>query len=215
MCFWQHVNCFSVPTADVLAQAVDSLCTELKVEERRGLYIHHGGVHELLSVFRSSSVGLLTPTLIQLTEQSLKEGCFVIRACIIKFVWLLTHATRDSQREAVVFLAVLFALVIFVISSSEAFSLWQPDLWAEWCGDYKSVLSWSSSRCDRMVPKETYSVKTLGGTNCYVKMISFQCLLSQINAHTHTKRRHGYMSPVTSMSGRVARKWHNIILFWL
>lgn len=60
--------------ADVLVQALDSLHTELMCEESRGLFIHYGGVHVLLSVLRAGRGGLLPPIdiLMQLTEQSRK-----------------------------------------------------------------------------------------------------------------------------------------------
>lgn len=60
--------------ADVLAQALDSLHTELMSEESRGLFIHYGGVCVLLSMLRAGRGGLHTPIdiLMQLTEQSRK-----------------------------------------------------------------------------------------------------------------------------------------------
>ncbi len=60
--------------ADVLAQALDSLLTELVSEESRGLFIHYEGVCVLLSVIRAGRGGLQTPVamLMQLTEQSRK-----------------------------------------------------------------------------------------------------------------------------------------------
>lgn len=63
---------FVLPAADVLAQVLDSLHTELMSEESRGLFIHYGGVCVLLSVLRAGRGGLQTPVdiLIQLTEQS-------------------------------------------------------------------------------------------------------------------------------------------------
>ncbi|KAK5861298.1 hypothetical protein PBY51_022705 [Eleginops maclovinus] len=62
----------TVTQADVLAQALDSLCTELMSEESRGLFIHCGGVCVLLSMLRAGHGGLHTPVdiLMQLTEQS-------------------------------------------------------------------------------------------------------------------------------------------------
>uniref|UniRef100_A0A3B4UKH4 Coiled-coil domain containing 138 n=1 Tax=Seriola dumerili TaxID=41447 RepID=A0A3B4UKH4_SERDU len=62
----------TVTQADVLAQALDSLHTELMSEESRGLFNHYGGVCVLLTVLRASRGGLHTPIdiLMQLTEQS-------------------------------------------------------------------------------------------------------------------------------------------------
>lgn len=64
----------SLSTADVLAQALDSLHSELMHEESRGLFIHYGGVGVLLRVLQASRGGLHTPIhlLMQLTEQSSK-----------------------------------------------------------------------------------------------------------------------------------------------
>ncbi|XP_010768609.1 coiled-coil domain-containing protein 138, partial [Notothenia coriiceps] len=57
---------------DVLAQALDSLRTELMSEESRGLFLHSGGVCVLLSMLRTGRGGLHTPVdiLMQLAEQS-------------------------------------------------------------------------------------------------------------------------------------------------
>ncbi|XP_018557182.1 coiled-coil domain-containing protein 138 isoform X1 [Lates calcarifer] len=62
----------TVTQADVLAQVLESLHTELMSEESRGLFIHYGGVCVLLTVLRASRGGLRTPIdiLMQLTEQS-------------------------------------------------------------------------------------------------------------------------------------------------
>ncbi|KAK5890595.1 hypothetical protein CesoFtcFv8_014102 [Champsocephalus esox] len=62
----------TVTQADVLAQALDSLHTELMSEESRGLFLHSGGVRVLLSMLRAGRGGLHTPVdiLMQLAEQS-------------------------------------------------------------------------------------------------------------------------------------------------
>ncbi|XP_038576193.1 coiled-coil domain-containing protein 138-like isoform X1 [Micropterus salmoides] len=72
----------TVTQADVLAQVLDSLHTELMSEESRGLFIHYGGVCVLLSVLRAGRGGLQTPVdiLIQLTEQSCYLNPF-LEAC--------------------------------------------------------------------------------------------------------------------------------------
>ncbi|XP_053295961.1 coiled-coil domain-containing protein 138 isoform X3 [Pleuronectes platessa] len=61
----------TVTQADVLAQALDSLHSELTSEESRGLFIHYGGVCVLLMVLRAGR-GSHTPIdiLMQLTEPS-------------------------------------------------------------------------------------------------------------------------------------------------
>ncbi|KAI9538256.1 hypothetical protein NQZ68_016265 [Dissostichus eleginoides] len=62
----------TVTQADVLAQALDSLRTELMSEESRGLFLHSGGVCVLLSMLRAGRGGLHTPVdiLMQLAKQS-------------------------------------------------------------------------------------------------------------------------------------------------
>nr|XP_020470118.1 coiled-coil domain-containing protein 138 isoform X2 [Monopterus albus] len=62
----------TVSQADVVAQALDILHTDLMSVESRGLFIHYGGVCVLLSVLRAGRGGLHTPIdiLMQLTEQS-------------------------------------------------------------------------------------------------------------------------------------------------
>ncbi|XP_029937356.1 coiled-coil domain-containing protein 138 isoform X2 [Myripristis murdjan] len=62
----------TVTQADVLAQALNSLHSELMCEESRGLFIHYDGVCALLSMLRAGRGGLHTPVdiLVLLTEQS-------------------------------------------------------------------------------------------------------------------------------------------------
>ncbi|KAK1903083.1 Coiled-coil domain containing protein 138 [Dissostichus eleginoides] len=62
----------TVKQADVLAQALDSLRTELMSEESRGLFLHSGGVCVLMSMLRAGRGGLHTPVdiLMQLAKQS-------------------------------------------------------------------------------------------------------------------------------------------------
>lgn len=65
----------SVPSAaDVLAQALDCLHTELRSEDSRGLFLQYGGVCVLLLMLRAGRGGLHTPVdiLMLLTEQSRK-----------------------------------------------------------------------------------------------------------------------------------------------
>lgn len=63
--------------ADVLAQALDRLHTELMSEESRGLFIHYEGVCVLMWMLRAGRGGVHTPIdiLMQLTEQSRKSTC--------------------------------------------------------------------------------------------------------------------------------------------
>ncbi|XP_073329867.1 coiled-coil domain-containing protein 138-like [Pagrus major] len=69
----------TVTQADVLAQALDNLHTELMSEESRGLFIHYGGVCVLLWMIRAGHGGLKTPVdiLMQLTEQSRYLNAFL------------------------------------------------------------------------------------------------------------------------------------------
>lgn len=61
--------------ADVRAQALDSLHTELVSEERRGLFLHYGGLCVLLMVLQAGRSSSHTPMdiLMQLTEPSRKH----------------------------------------------------------------------------------------------------------------------------------------------
>ncbi|KAM9342239.1 coiled-coil domain-containing protein 138 [Pholidichthys leucotaenia] len=72
----------TVTQADVLAQALDSLHTELMREESRGLFIHYGGLQLLLRNLRISRSGLDIPIniLLRLTEQSCYLNSF-LEAC--------------------------------------------------------------------------------------------------------------------------------------
>ncbi|TNN79403.1 Coiled-coil domain-containing protein 138 [Liparis tanakae] len=72
----------TVTQADVLAQALYSLRTELMSEESRGLFIRYGGVCELLSMLQAGRGGLHTPVdiLMQLSEQSCYLSPF-LEAC--------------------------------------------------------------------------------------------------------------------------------------
>ncbi|KAF0026273.1 hypothetical protein F2P81_021010 [Scophthalmus maximus] len=62
----------TVTQADVRAQALDSLHTELVSEERRGLFLHYGGLCVLLMVLQAGRSSSHTPMdiLMQLTEPS-------------------------------------------------------------------------------------------------------------------------------------------------
>ncbi|XP_062421173.1 coiled-coil domain-containing protein 138-like [Pungitius pungitius] len=75
----------TVTQADVLAQALEALRTELMSEESRGLFIHYGGVCVLLSVLQAGRGGLHTPVdvLMQLSEQSRHLNPF-LEACSCK-----------------------------------------------------------------------------------------------------------------------------------
>ncbi|XP_075965024.1 coiled-coil domain-containing protein 138 [Anarhichas minor] len=75
----------TVTQADVLAQALDSLRTDLMSEESRGLFVRYGGVCALLSVLQAGRGGLHTPVdvLVQLSEQSRYLNPF-LEACSCK-----------------------------------------------------------------------------------------------------------------------------------
>lgn len=63
----------TVTQADVLAQTLDNLRTDLLCEESRELFLHYGGVCVLLPMLRSGRGGLQAPIidiLMQLTQQS-------------------------------------------------------------------------------------------------------------------------------------------------
>lgn len=65
-----------VSVADVLAQTLDNLRTDLLCEDSRGLFLHYGGVCVLLPMLRSGRGGLQAPIidiLMQLTQQSCKS----------------------------------------------------------------------------------------------------------------------------------------------
>ncbi|KAM6934514.1 LOW QUALITY PROTEIN: coiled-coil domain-containing protein 138 [Xenentodon cancila] len=85
--------------ADVAAQALDSLNTELKCEESRGLYIHYGGVHALLSVLRSGRAGLHTPIniLMQLTEPSRYLNPFLKACSCEEFFRTVSHLLKNPH----------------------------------------------------------------------------------------------------------------------
>ncbi|XP_026150305.1 coiled-coil domain-containing protein 138 [Mastacembelus armatus] len=72
----------TVTQADVVAQALDNLHTELMTVESRGLFIHHGGLCVLLSVLQAGRGGLHRPIdiLMQLIEPSRYLNPFLV-AC--------------------------------------------------------------------------------------------------------------------------------------
>ncbi|XP_017279313.1 coiled-coil domain-containing protein 138 isoform X2 [Kryptolebias marmoratus] len=91
----------TITQADVLAQAADSLCAELKREESRGLYIHYGGVHVLLSVLRSNPVSLHTPIelLMQLTEPSRYLNSFLEACSCEEFFRTASQLLKNPHME--------------------------------------------------------------------------------------------------------------------
>ncbi|KAM9710922.1 coiled-coil domain-containing protein 138 [Menidia menidia] len=91
----------TITQADVLAQALDRLCIELKCEESRGLYIHYGGVPVLLSVLRSGRAGLRSPIdiLMQLTQQSCYLGLFLEACCCEEFFRTASNILKNPRLE--------------------------------------------------------------------------------------------------------------------
>ncbi|XP_070771359.1 coiled-coil domain-containing protein 138-like [Enoplosus armatus] len=91
----------TVTQADVLAQAVDSLHTELMSEESRGLFIHYEGVCVLLSMLRAGRGGLHTPVdiLMQLTEQSRYLNPFLEACSCEEFFRTASQLLKNSRLE--------------------------------------------------------------------------------------------------------------------
>ncbi|XP_051259912.1 coiled-coil domain-containing protein 138 [Dicentrarchus labrax] len=91
----------TVTQADVLAQALDSLHTELTSEESRGLFIHYGGVCALLSVLRAGRGGLHTPVdiLMQLTEQSRYLNPFLEACSCEEFFRAASQLLKNPRLE--------------------------------------------------------------------------------------------------------------------
>ncbi|KAM9347761.1 coiled-coil domain-containing protein 138 [Symphorus nematophorus] len=91
----------TVTQADVLAQALDSLHTELMSEENRGLFIHYGGVCVLLSMLRAGRGGLHTPVdiLMQLTEQSRYLNPFLEACSCEEFFRTASQLLKNPRLE--------------------------------------------------------------------------------------------------------------------
>lgn len=92
----------SVTQADVLAQVLDSLRSDLMQEENRGLFLHHGGVSELLSVLRSGRGGLqaaVVDVLMQLTQQSSYLKSFMEACSCDEFFHTVSQILRSPHLE--------------------------------------------------------------------------------------------------------------------
>ncbi|XP_034550402.1 coiled-coil domain-containing protein 138-like isoform X2 [Notolabrus celidotus] len=91
----------TVTQADVLAQALDSLHTELMSEESRGLFIHYGGVCVLLSMLQAGRGGLHTPVdiLMQLTEQSRYLNTFLESCSCEEFFHTASRLLKNPRLE--------------------------------------------------------------------------------------------------------------------
>ncbi|XP_041807282.1 coiled-coil domain-containing protein 138-like [Chelmon rostratus] len=91
----------TVTQADVLAQAVDSLRTELMSEDSRGLFIHYKGVCVLLSMMRAGRGGLHTPVdiLMQLTEQSRYLNPFLDECSCEEFFRTASQLLKNPRLE--------------------------------------------------------------------------------------------------------------------
>lgn len=91
----------TVTQADVLAQALDSLHTELMSEEGRGLFIHYEGVCVLLSMIRAGRGGLHTPVdiLMQLTEPSRYLNPFLDACSCEEFFRTASQLLKNPRLE--------------------------------------------------------------------------------------------------------------------
>uniref|UniRef100_UPI0037E732A4 coiled-coil domain-containing protein 138-like n=1 Tax=Semicossyphus pulcher TaxID=241346 RepID=UPI0037E732A4 len=91
----------TVTQADVLAQALDSLHSELVAEESRGFFIHYGGVSVLLLMLRAGRGGLHTPAdiLMQLTEQSRYLNPFLEACSCEEFFRTATKLLKNPRLE--------------------------------------------------------------------------------------------------------------------
>ncbi|XP_040057753.2 coiled-coil domain-containing protein 138 isoform X1 [Gasterosteus aculeatus] len=91
----------TVTQADVLAQALEALRTELMSEESRGLFIHYGGVCVLLSVLRAGRGGLHTPVdvLMQLSEQSRYLNPFLEACSCEEFFQTASQLLKNPRLE--------------------------------------------------------------------------------------------------------------------
>nr|XP_033472899.1 coiled-coil domain-containing protein 138-like [Epinephelus lanceolatus] len=91
----------TVTQADMLAQSLDSLHTELMSEESRGLFIHSGGVCVLLWMLRAGRGGLRTPVdiLMQLTEQSRYLNPFLEACSCEEFFRTVSQLLKNPRLE--------------------------------------------------------------------------------------------------------------------
>nr|XP_046259922.1 coiled-coil domain-containing protein 138-like isoform X2 [Scatophagus argus] len=91
----------TVTQADVLAQALESLHTQLMSEDSRGLFIHYGGVCVLLSMIRAGRGGLHTPVdiLMQLTEQSRYLNLFLDACSCEEFFRTVSQLLKHPRLE--------------------------------------------------------------------------------------------------------------------
>ncbi|XP_026233214.1 coiled-coil domain-containing protein 138 isoform X2 [Anabas testudineus] len=87
--------------ADVVAQALDSLHTELMSVESRGLFILYGGVRAVLLVLRAGRGGLHKPIdiLMQLTEQSRYLNHFLDACSCEEFFRTTSQLLKNSRLE--------------------------------------------------------------------------------------------------------------------
>ncbi|XP_070694259.1 coiled-coil domain-containing protein 138-like [Pempheris klunzingeri] len=91
----------TVTQAHVLAQALDSLHTELTSEDSRGLFIHYGGVCVLLSLLRAGRGGLHTPVdiLMRLAEQSRYLNPFLEACSCEEFFRTASQLLKNPRLE--------------------------------------------------------------------------------------------------------------------
>ncbi|XP_068593557.1 coiled-coil domain-containing protein 138-like [Cebidichthys violaceus] len=91
----------TVTRADVLAQALDRLRTDLMSEESRGVFVRCGGVLSLLSMLRAGRGGLRTPVdvLAQLSERSRYLNPFLEACSCTEFFQTASQLLKNPRLE--------------------------------------------------------------------------------------------------------------------
>ncbi|CAN9497859.1 unnamed protein product [Ophioblennius macclurei] len=91
----------TITQADVLAQALSNLRTDLLGEESRGLFLHCGGVSVLLSLLRANRVGPHAPIdiLVQLTEPSRYLKLFLEACSCEEFFKTMSQILKNARLE--------------------------------------------------------------------------------------------------------------------
>ncbi|XP_008282407.1 coiled-coil domain-containing protein 138 [Stegastes partitus] len=91
----------TITQVDVLAQALENLRTELMCEDSRGLFIHYGGLHVLLTTLRAGRTGLDTPidVLMRLCEQSRYLNSFLEACSCEEFFRAASQLLKNPRLE--------------------------------------------------------------------------------------------------------------------
>ncbi|XP_023144174.1 coiled-coil domain-containing protein 138 isoform X1 [Amphiprion ocellaris] len=91
----------TITQADVLAQALENLRTELMCEDSRGVFIHSGGLRVLLLMLRAGRAGLETPIdiLMQLCEQSRYLNSFLEACSCEEFFRAASQLLKNPRLE--------------------------------------------------------------------------------------------------------------------